>query len=80
MILQSVFFRETRTVIAAPFVPGVPFVPRLNPSMDVAGRSLALNLSEMAAIPRRALSESIVNLARERHRIIAALDILFTGI
>ena len=32
-------------MIAAPLVPGVPFVPRLNPSMDVAGRSLAMYLA-----------------------------------
>ena len=79
MILQSDLVSETRTVVAAPFVPDVPFLPRLNPPMVVAGHKLALKVTDLATMPS-ALHNPVDNLGAERDRIVAAPDLLFTGI
>ena len=53
--------------------------PRLYPTVEVSGRRLILVVSDLAALPRAALSTPVASLASERDRIIAALDLLFTG-
>ena len=53
---------------------------RLNPVFEVEGRSMAMLTPELAGVSRKMLGERIGNLADERRSIIAALDLLFTGI
>jgi toxin CcdB len=53
---------------------------RLNPALEVEGRSVLMLTPELAGVPRRILGERIANLAAERSAIIAALDLAFTGI
>jgi len=53
---------------------------RLNPLLEVEGRSLAMLTPELAGVSRKALGEPIANLAHERASIIAALDLVITGI
>ncbi len=53
---------------------------RLNPLLEVEGRSLAMLTPELAGVSRKVLGEPIANLARERALIIAALDLVITGI
>ena len=53
---------------------------RLNPTFDVDGRPVAMLTPELAGVPVKALGERIANLAGQRAAIIAALDLLFTGI
>ncbi|MGB7542900.1 MAG: CcdB family protein [Burkholderiales bacterium] len=53
---------------------------RLNPVFEVEGRKMAMLTPELAGVSRKALGEPIANLANQRHSIIAALDLVITGI
>ncbi len=53
---------------------------RLNPLLEVEGRRMVMLTPELAGVSRKALGEPVGNLAHERASIIAALDLVFTGI
>jgi toxin CcdB len=53
---------------------------RLTPELEVEGRKVLMLTPELAAIPRKALGERVGNLAPERGRIVAALDLALIGI
>lgn len=53
---------------------------RLNPLFEVEGRKMAMLTPELAGVSTRILGERIGSLAQERPSIIAALDLLITGI
>jgi toxin CcdB len=53
---------------------------RLNPVFEVEGRKRVLLTPELAGVSRKALGEKIENLADRRDSIIAALDLVITGI
>ena len=53
---------------------------RLNPAFEVEGRKLLMLTPELAGVSRKALGERVANLAAGRMAIIAALDLLLTGI
>lgn len=53
---------------------------RLNPAFEIEGRKLLMLTQELAAVPRKALGERVANVAAERAAIVAALDLLLTGI
>lgn len=53
---------------------------RLNPAFEVEGRKLLMLTPELAGVSRKALGEQVTNLAAERAAIIAALDLVLTGI
>ena len=53
---------------------------RLNPVFEVEGRKMVLLTPELAGVSRKALGEKIANLANRRDSIIAALDLVITGI
>src|SRR4051812_1749201 len=59
---------------------GRHFERRLNPSFRILGRMLLLSPTEPAAMPVRRLRDAVANLDADRDRIIAALDMVFTGI
>jgi toxin CcdB len=72
----------TRVVVplARPEVLGGKPAERLSPGFEVEGRRLLMLTPELAGVPRKALGEPVASLAGERHAIIAALDLVFTGI
>ena len=47
---------------------------------EVEGRKMVLLTPELAGVSRKALGEQIANLANRRDSIIAALDLVITGI
>lgn len=53
---------------------------RLNPVLEVEGRKFILLTPEMAGVSRKALGECAGNLSQHRQAIIAALDLVITGI
>ncbi len=53
-------------------------ISQLNPVVD--GVRYALVFQELAAIPKSALGERVVSLAVRRVELIAALDLLLTGV
>lgn len=82
--LQADLLRDLATRIVAPLSPvkrigGKP-IGRLNPVVEVEGTQHAILFQEMAALPAHLLGEPIANLRSRRDELIAALDLLFTGI
>jgi len=53
---------------------------RLNPAFVVESRRCYFHPIELVTLPAQALREPIANLEAERDRIVAALDLVFTGI
>ena len=54
--------------------------PRLNPTFVIAGKSVYLDPTDLVTLLVSRLGEAITNLESERDRIIASLDLVFTGI
>lgn len=53
---------------------------RLNPVFEIEGRRMVLLTPELAGVSRKPLGEKIASLADRRDSIIAALDLVITGI
>ncbi|OGA65481.1 MAG: plasmid maintenance protein CcdB [Betaproteobacteria bacterium RIFCSPLOWO2_12_FULL_65_14] len=72
----------TRIVVplAKPEVLGGKVAERLNPLFHLEGRRLAMLTPELAGVSRKLLGERVASLAGERQAIVAALDLVFTGI
>jgi hypothetical protein len=70
------------TVVVAPLVrlDRLAERSRLFPRMTVDNAVFVMSASELAAIRRNQLRQHVTNLSSERSAIIAALDLLFTGI
>ena len=52
----------------------------LNPQVKIKGVSVVMSTAELAGVPSRALGDKVTSLKNKRDEIIAALDLLFTGI
>lgn len=52
----------------------------LNPQFKIKGLAVVMSTAELAGIPNRSLSNKVASLKSKRDEIIAALDLLFTGI
>lgn len=68
--------------VCAPLVAARFLVPdgRLNPAFTVNGQKCFLHPAELATFPLRQLRDPVANLEDARERIVAALDLVFTGI
>lgn len=81
IVLQSDHVHDTRGVVVAPLVDAETMKEqRLYPVIRVEGRRLAVVATEIAAAPRKLLKERVGNEALHRGRIVAALDLLLTGV
>lgn len=82
VILQHGQAESAATIVAAPVAlpPPNAIASRLHPQIEVNGRRYAIFVAQLAAIPKRQVGPVIGNLENERYAIIAALDMLFTGI
>jgi toxin CcdB len=82
--VQADLLRDLATRIVAPLTPlgrlrGTP-ISRLNPVVAVDGAEHVVLFQELAALPAGELREPVGNLQARRGELIAALDVLFTGI
>ena len=82
--VQADLLRDLASRVVAPLAPvsklrGKPLA-RLNPIVSIAGRDHAVLFQELAAIPTKALGSTVGNLRGRRDDLIAALDLLFTGV
>lgn len=55
-------------------------ITRLNPVVKLDGKDHVLLFQELASIPASALGERVGSLAARRADLVAAIDLLFTGI
>lgn len=72
----------TRTVVplvAMRRLGGKP-IARLNPTVSIGKVEYALVFQELAAIPLASLGDRVTSLAARRSELVAALDLLFTGL
>jgi toxin CcdB len=82
VILQHDRMASIRSVIAAPLVEWTSALAssRIHPSITVNGRRYVALIEELAAVPQPAFGERVGSAEAQRYEIIAALDLLFTGI
>lgn len=52
----------------------------LNPQFKIKGVVVVMSTAELAGVPNRSLGDKVASLKSKRDEIIAALDLLFTGI
>lgn len=52
----------------------------LNPQFKIKGVMVVMSTAELAGISNRSLGDKVASLKNKRDEIIAALDLLFTGI
>lgn len=82
--IQSDFLDSLPSAMIIPLAdPGlIEYTPilQLNPYFNIEGQRLVAMSQEMAAVPRRLLKHPVTNLSPEREAILAALDLLFTGL
>jgi toxin CcdB len=73
---------DTRVVVPLAKIAdyGARPITRLNPLTTIEGDEYVLVFQELAAVPRSALGPVVVSLQRERPTLIAAADLILTGI
>jgi toxin CcdB len=80
--LQSdILSRSLDTVVVAPLetADSGKYADRLNPTVKIEETAFTLIAQEIVTVRKSVLGGSCGSLAHERDRIIAALDLLFTG-
>jgi toxin CcdB len=82
IVLQSDLVSGLNSTVVAPLVPerAMKGARQLNPILTIDDQPHWLAAHELFAMDRRLLGKPIANLASERDVVIAALDMLFTGI
>lgn len=81
--VQSDLLADLATRMVVPMMRagryGTP-ISRLNPTTKVREVEYVMVFQEMATVPTSALGEPVVSLAHRRSELVAAIDLLFTGI
>jgi toxin CcdB len=71
----------TRVVVPLVVAEEMPMpAKQLNPQFKIKGIAVVMSTAELAGVPNRSLGDKVVSLKNKRDEIIAALDMLFTGI
>lgn len=82
--VQAELLSRLATRVVVPLVAmrrhGARPITRLNPVVRFKDTDYVLLFQELAAIPATALGEVVGSLAGRRGELVAALDLLFTGI
>jgi len=55
-------------------------ISRLNPTATIGGVEHVLHFQELAAVPETVLRDPVASLASRRTELVAAIDLLFTGL
>jgi toxin CcdB len=80
--LQSnLLARALDTIVVAPLEPkgSATFADQLNPEVDIEGHTFVLIAQEIVTVRKNVLGKSHGSIAKDRDKVIAALDLLFTG-
>lgn len=81
--VQAELLDTLSTRVVVPLVAAEEMSPpakHLNPQFKIKGIAVVMSAAELAGIPNRALGDKVTSLKSKRDEIIAALDLLFTGI
>ncbi len=80
--LQSdLLTRNLDTLVVAPLEPAASgtFADRLNPQVEIEGSAFVVITQEIVTVRKSVLGRARASIASDRDKIIAALDMLFTG-
>lgn len=81
--VQSDLLGILSTRVVAPLVLAAEMgkaAQTLNPQFEIEDVAVVMSTVEIAGVPRGVLGEKVTSLQGRREEIIAALDLLFTGI
>jgi toxin CcdB len=82
--IQSDLLDELDTRVVVPLYKSAALkggiIKILTPGVEVDGKSYIAVTPQLAGIPRKALGAQVADLSERRYDIIAALDLLVTGI
>lgn len=81
--VQSDLLQTLSTRVVIPLYPAsldTPLIRILNPTVELSGGTFFLSTTEMAAVRHSELKPVVGSLRAMRHEILAAMDLLFTGI
>lgn len=71
----------TRVVVPLFTAAEMPLAAKnLNPQFTIQDVSVVMSTAELAGVSKRSLGEKVQSLSNNRDEIIAAIDLLFTGI
>lgn len=82
VVLQSDLLGPLETVVVAPAVPerASVMISRLNPEVNISGKSYRVSMPDLAGVTRNRLGEVVGSVANRHSDFVAAIDLLFTGI
>jgi toxin CcdB len=82
VVLQHDRVSTFSALVVAPLSAATPGLigTKLHPTLDVSGRQFVVLMEELAAVARRTLGRVVGSAEPNRYNIVAALDLLFTGI
>jgi toxin CcdB len=81
--VQADLLDTLATCVVAPLVLAEEMgtaAKQLNPQFKIKGTAVVMSTAELAGIANRSLGDKVASLKNKREEIIAALDLLFTGI
>ena len=82
--VQADLLERLATRVVVPLVTakrhGARPITRLNPVVKLEGKDYVVLFQELASIPTSALGDRVGSLADRRPELVAAVDLLFTGI
>jgi toxin CcdB len=82
--VQSDFIAELGTRVVVPLHTAVSMkgktIRTLTPVLEVEGKNVVMVTPQLAGIPKKSLGPAVCDLSVYRDEIIAALDLLITGI
>ena len=81
VVLQTNGLVDLNTRVVAPLIPPkrIPFFERLMPEVVVKGTRYVIDITNIGVVPTRELPGAIMNIESHRDRIVAAIDLVFTG-
>lgn len=83
LIVQSDLIESANTCVVVPLITperaGTP-VSRLMPQLPIGDEMMIMDTLQLAGIPRAALGAPVADLSVQRSTIMAALDMLISGI
>jgi toxin CcdB len=82
IVLQSRQLAHLNTRIVAPLIAPniIPGFERLTPIVSINGTRYMIDVTNIGVVPTKLISNPLANLEAERYRIVAAIDLVFTGI
>jgi toxin CcdB len=81
--VQSDLVAKADTCVVVPLITlarAGAVAERLMPVFELDGERWVMDTLQLAGVPRRTLGAAVADLSRERARILAALDMLISGI